>query len=105
MKSTNKKLIKLLGTLDILESEVIKEDNPKTENDITYTVKFVAGGEHSEYRVLPESVDDETVALLLKAEQLKTLKGIKKMLIFFVVVTLINIVIAIWSGISIALVF
>ena len=45
MKSTNKKLIKLLGILDILESEEIKENNPKTESDITYTVSNVAGNE------------------------------------------------------------
>ena len=67
MKTNNKKLIKLLGTLDILESEEIKEDNLKTESDVTYTVSNVAGNESVEYRVLPDSVDDETVLLLLKA--------------------------------------
>ena len=61
MKANNKKLIKLLGTLDILESEEIKENNPKTEDDVTYTVSNVAGNESVEYRVLPDSVDDETV--------------------------------------------
>ena len=90
MKSTNKKLIKLLGTLDILESEEIKENNPKTENDITYTVSNVAGNESVEYRVLPNSVDDETVVLLLKAEQLKTLKSIQKMLKFFTILTIVT---------------
>ena len=89
MKTNNKKLIKLLGTLDILESEEIKENNPKTENDITYTVSNVAGIESVEYRVLPDSVDDETVLLLLKAEQLKTLKSIQKMLKFFTILTIV----------------
>ena len=46
--------------------------NPKTEEDVTYTVESFDAKE--EYRILADSVDDESVELLLKAEQLKTLK-------------------------------
>lgn len=68
MKTNNKKLIKLLGILGILESEEIKENNPKTEDDITYTTS-TAVSDPVEYRVLPDSADEETANLLLKAER------------------------------------
>ena len=35
MKTQNKKLIKLLGILEILDSKKITESNPKTEEDVT----------------------------------------------------------------------
>ena len=90
MKTNNRKLIKLLGILGILESEAITKDSPKTWNDITYTISNIDGSKSTEYRILPNSVDDETVGLLLKAEQLKTLRSIQSMLKFFVILTIIS---------------
>lgn len=90
METNNKKLIKLLGALGVLETELITKDNPKTLGDITYSVTNIMGDSLNEYRVLKNNVDDETVNLLLKAEQLKTLRSIQKMLKFFVILTIIS---------------
>lgn len=90
MKTQNKRLIKLLGILEILDSEKITESNPKTEEDVTYTVESFDAKD--EYRILADSVDDESVELLLKSEQLKTLKSIQKMLKFFTILTIIGLV-------------
>ncbi len=90
MKIQNKKLIKLLGTLDILDSEKITEQNPKSEEDITFTIERFDAKE--EYRILEDSVDDESVELLLEAEQLKTLKSIQRMLKFFTILAIIGLV-------------
>ena len=90
MKTQNKKLIKLFGILEILDSEKITESNPKTEEDVTYTVEGFDSKE--EYRIIADSVDDESVELLLKAEQLKTLKSIQKMLKFFTILTIVGLV-------------
>ncbi len=97
MKTQNKKLIKLLGILDVLDSEKITETNPKTDEDVTYTVESFDAKE--EYRVIADSVDDESVELLLKAEQLKTLKSIQKMLKFFTILTIIGLAGAFLLGI------
>lgn len=94
MKANNKKLIKLLGTLGILESEEIKDNNIKTEDDVTYTVSNIAGTESIEYRILSDKIDEETVALLLEAEKLKTLRSIQKMLKFFTILTIVTLVCA-----------
>ena len=94
MKTNNKKLIKLLGVLGILESEEIKENNPKTEDDITYVTSNTVVSDPVEYRILTDSADEETANLLLKAEQLKTLKSIQKMLKFFTALTIISLVCA-----------
>ena len=90
MKTQNKKLIKLLGILDILDSEKITENNLKTDEDITFTMGIFDAKD--EYRILADSVDDESVELLLKAEQLKTLKSIQKMIKFFTILTIIGLV-------------
>lgn len=94
MNAINKKLIKLLGILDIFESQEITVDNPKTDTDITYTVSNIIGTETSEYKVIQEDMDEKTISLLLKAEQLKTLKSIHKMLKFFTTLTITAII---WS--------
>lgn len=88
MKTNNRKLIEFLGIAEILKSEKITRDKPKTPSDITYVSKK----DNSEYRILPNSVDDETINLLLKAEQLKTLRSIQTMLKFFVILTVVSLV-------------
>lgn len=92
MNTINKKLIKLLGVLDIFESQEITANNPKTDTDITYTVSNIIGTETTEYKVIQDDIDEETISLLLKAEQLKTIKSIHKMLKFFTTLTIIIII-------------
>ena len=92
MAITNKKLIKLLGLVDVFDSQEITTDNPKTNLDITYTVSNIIGTENSEYRVIQEDIDETTVSLILKAEQLRTLKSIQKMLKFFTILTIVAII-------------
>ena len=94
MAITNKKLIKLLGLVDVFGSQEITTDNPKTNSDITYTVSNIIGTENSEYRVIQEDIDETTVSLILKAEQLRTLKSIQKMLKFFTILTIVAIICA-----------
>lgn len=94
MAITNKKLIKLLGLVSVFDSQEITPDTPKFDSDITYTVSNIIGTETSEYRVIPEDTDETTVSLILKAEQLRTLKSIQKMLKFFTTLTIISLVCA-----------
>lgn len=92
MKTDNKKLIKLLGYLNVLDTEEITENNPKESNDITYTTNTITGLDEKEYRIITDNIDDETLPLLLKAEQLKTLRNIDKTLSFFKTLAIIGLV-------------
>lgn len=92
MQTKNKKLIKLLGILDILDGEKITEDKPKTDDDVTYY--YETDGVSEEYRVLADSISEEEVDLLIKAEQLKNIKSIQKMVKFFTVLTIVELVAA-----------
>ncbi|MBE7016401.1 MAG: hypothetical protein E7417_06285 [Ruminococcaceae bacterium] len=90
MRTQNKKLIKLLGMLEILESEKITENKPKTDDDVTFTVESFDSKD--EYRIIVDSVENDEIELLMKAEELKTLKSIQNMLKFFTILTIIGLV-------------
>lgn len=89
----NKKLIQELGELEILDSKETTKDEPLNENDITIK-SFSAYGGTTEYKVLSDNISDEDVALLIKAEQLKSLRSIQRMLKFFTILTVVSLVVS-----------
>lgn len=99
----NRDIIDGLVELEVFGSKFLSEDDytnaPKDDNntDIIY-VPCSYGGK----QIDTKGLTNEEIKLLLEIDRTKNIRSIKKMAIFFVVLTLISIVIAIWSGASIA---
>ncbi|MBQ6893366.1 MAG: hypothetical protein IJN48_04095 [Clostridia bacterium] len=81
----DKELIEKLGMMGILATEELK--GPAEKDDIVLDY-----GSYQK-RVIVDSVPEEELMLAVAVEQLETLKSIKSMVKFFVVLTVIGLVI------------
>lgn len=99
----NRNIIDGLVELEVFDSKFLSEDDyanaPKDDSntDIIY-VPCSYGGK----QIDTKGLSNEEIKLLLEIDRTKNIRSIKKMVTFFVVLTLFSIVIAIWSGASIA---
>lgn len=110
----NKQIIDELVELEIFNSKILTKDQynefsqNNTEDDMLYlSGQYDYGEEGSDINKWFKQIDtkglsNEEIKLLLEIDRTKNIRSIKKMAIFFVVLTLVSIVIAIWSGTSIA---
>lgn len=92
MTTKNKTVIQALGELEVLDLKEVTKDDPLKEDDVT--VKSFAAGGSAEYKVLSDDISDEDVELLIKAEQLKSLRSIQRMLKFFTILTVVSLVVS-----------
>lgn len=104
MKNINKELAKELALLGILESERITENNPKSDDDLIVR-RVGSDGVAHDYKVNLDNADEATINAFLKIEQLKSLERINGKLKFFVVLTVIVLIISFIAAVSIANMF
>ena len=99
-----KQTIDGLIELGIFTAEYLSKDKYESlsQNDIQF-------GDENEAKLYKQidtkGLTEEEVKLLLEIDRTKNIRSIKTMAIFFVVLTLISIAIAIWSGLSIVSLF
>ena len=108
----NKQIIKNLVELEIFNSNSLTEkeyaeaSSAKSDGNFIYLTNEIelANGEARKFykQIDTKGLTEEEIKLLLEIDRTKNIRSIKKMAIFFVVLTLISVVIAIWSGASIA---
>lgn len=108
----NKKIIDELVELEIYSSKSLTEEeyNQQAKDDRQDNFVYSSGGINFSdgnstkwfKQIDTKGLSNEEIKLLLEIDRTKNIRSIKKMAIFFVVLTLISIVIAIWSGTSIA---
>lgn len=99
----NRNIIDGLVELEVFDSKFLSEDDyaNASKDDSNTNIIYVPcsyGGK----QIDTKGLSNEEIKLLLEIDRTKNIRSIKKMAIFFVVLTLISIVIAIWSGASIA---
>ena len=83
MKIKSNYLLSKLVSLGIYQTEPLNNNNIDNENIITDAVG-------NNLRVITENVSDDEVYTALEVEKIETLKSIKSMLKFFVVLTVIG---------------
>jgi hypothetical protein len=91
----NKKDIKiLLSDLDIIEKEDIHKSDITAQNqDDTYTSK-----DNYSYRFVDSELTSEDIKTALLAKQTKDIQTIKKMVLFFVILTILSMSVGLWYG-------
>ncbi len=108
----NKKIIDELVELEIYSSKSLTEEEynqqakDKEQSDFVYSsgsINFSNSNSTKWFKQIDtKGLTNEEIKLLLEIDKTKNVRSIKKMVTFFVVLTLVSIVIAIWSGASIA---
>ena len=108
----NKKIIDELVELEIYSSKSLTEEEfnqqakDNKQGEFVYSsgsINFVDGNSTKWFKQIDtKGLSNEEIKLLLEIDRTKNIRSIKKMAIFFVVLTLISVAIAIWSGASIA---
>ena len=92
MRTDNKNLIKKLGRLGVLETEIIQNNYMsrfnKNEDDI-----IIVNDAGTNCKVITDNITDEELPLMIMAEQLSVLKSIKNMVKYFYVSAIIGAVI------------
>lgn len=97
MRTTNISLIKKLANLKILEKKELTNDYQPTEDDIIIADATTG----TKYKIVTDTVSDEDLPLVIMTEQLATMKSIKNMVLFFVILAVIGIIAMFCFGISI----
>lgn len=88
MKITNKYLLNKLASYGVYETKPVTKGS---NVDKTYIITDVEGNEK---QVITDKVTDEEVYLLLEAKKIEVLDSIRGMLKFFVILTIIGMVIS-----------
>ena len=95
---TSINVIKKLAQLRVIPTQRF---NKKEDGDIIVPIGIDGINE----KVILDGITDEDLPLMIMAEQLKTLKTIKKGVIFFVVLSVISIIISIIGAVNMASLF
>lgn len=105
-----KQIIDGLIELGIFTAKYLSKDEYESlsQNDTSkeHLYMCIRCGDENETKLYKQidtkGLTEEEAKLLLEIDRTKNIRSIKTMAIFFVVLTLISIAIAIWSGLSIA---
>lgn len=104
MKLNNKTIIEL-AKLNVISKEKLAYNAITPDEDIVYEENNSITNENNKYKVNLDNITDEDLPLMIMTEQLKTLKTIKKGVTFFVVLSIISIIISIIGAVNIASLF
>lgn len=101
----NNKTIIDLAKLNIINKEKLDYNANVLEKDIVYEENNSITNENSKYKVILDGITDEDLPLMIMVEQLKNIRTIKNIAIFFAVLAGISLAASIVSAISIANLF
>ena len=107
----NNKIIEDLVELGIYNSKTLSEEdyNKLSKDNTNGSLMYIAGhyeGGNEDYNkyykeINTNNMTDEDVKLQLEIDRTKNIKSIKSMLIFFVVITVIGMIVMFFGGMSI----